>query len=87
MLFMVIETFKDCDPIPVRERFLREGRMLPEGVAYFASWIDPTTAQCYQIMEAESENALAAWTARWSDLVDFKIVQVVSSQDYWAGFA
>ena len=86
VLFMVIETFKNGDPLPVRERFQRAGRMLPEGVAYVASWIDPVTAQCYQVMEAESEDALALWTSRWSDLVDFKIVPVLSSPDYWARF-
>jgi hypothetical protein len=42
MLFMVIEDFKDGDPSPIRERFIRDGRMLPEGVVYHASWVDPT---------------------------------------------
>ncbi len=83
---MVIETFKNRNPLPVRERFSRAGRMLPEGVTYISSWIDPATAECYQVMEAESADALDAWTARWSDLVDFKIVPVVASQEYWAKF-
>src|SRR5258708_738181 len=38
MLLMVIETFKNGDPQPIRQRFLRDGRMLPEGVVYHASW-------------------------------------------------
>jgi hypothetical protein len=45
MLFMVIEDFKHRDPEPVRERFARDGRMLPEGVIYHASWIDPANAR------------------------------------------
>ena len=84
MLFMVIETFKNGDPDPIRERFFREGRMLPEGVLYHASWIDRANARCFQIMEAKDLKALDAWTGRWSDLIDFEIVPVVSSQDYWA---
>ena len=44
MLFMVIEHFKDGDPKPILERFVRDGRMLPEGVVYHASWIDPASA-------------------------------------------
>ena len=84
MLFMVIETFKNGDPDPIRERFFREGRMLPEGVLYHASWIDRANARCFQIMEAKDLKALDAWTGRWSDLIDFEIVPVLSSQDYWA---
>ena len=84
MLFMVIEHFKNGDPKPIRERFIREGRMLPEGVVYQASWIDPANARCFQIMEANDVTMLDAWTRRWSDLVDFEIVPVMASQEYWA---
>ncbi len=40
MLFMVIERFKDGNARLVGERFRQSGRMLPEGVAYHASWVD-----------------------------------------------
>ena len=60
MLFMVIEHFKNKDPKPIGERFKREGRMMPEGVAYHASWIDPAAARCFQVMEADSVEKLAA---------------------------
>ena len=86
MLLMVIETFKNGDPQPIRERFLRDGRMLPEGVVYHASWIDPANARCFQVMEANDVAMLDAWTCRWSDLVDFEIVPVLTSQEYWARF-
>jgi len=85
MLFMVIETFRDGDPGPVGERFRERGRMLPPGVHAHASWIDPAGVRCYQLMEAETRAALEPWTQRWSDLVDFEIVAVVTSQEYWAG--
>jgi hypothetical protein len=38
VLFMVMERFKHGDAGPFGERFRREGRMLPEGVTYHASW-------------------------------------------------
>lgn len=83
MFFMVIERFKNGDPGPVRERFTRDGRMLPEGVIYHASWIDPANARRFQVMEADDLAALHEWTARWADLVDFEIVPVLTSQEYW----
>ena len=84
---MVIEHFRNGDLQAVRERFLREGRMLPAGVLYHASWIDAPRARCFQLMEAADADALSVWTARWSDLVAFEIVPVVSSQEYWAKLA
>jgi hypothetical protein len=58
MLFMVIEDFKDGDPNPIRERFVRDGRMLPDGVIYHASWVDPANSRCFQVMEAKDRDAL-----------------------------
>jgi len=83
MLFMVIEQFRNHDPNPVRERFLRDGRMLPEGVIYQASWVNPAQARCYQLMEAPDVEKVRLWTKSWDDLVDFEIVPVLTSQDYW----
>jgi hypothetical protein len=83
MLFMVIEQFRDNDPNPVRERFLQKGRMLPEGVVYHASWIDPQNARCYQLMEAPDLDKVRQWTQAWDDIVDFEIVPVLTSQEFW----
>jgi Protein of unknown function (DUF3303) len=83
MLFMVIEDFRNGDPGPIRERFVRNGRMLPEGVIYHASWIDPANSRCFQVMEAKDRDALQVWVHRWTDLVEFEIVPVLSSQEYW----
>jgi len=84
MLFMVIEQFKGCDATPVGERFQRHGRMLPEGVTYQASWVDRAGARCFQVMEAPQAGLLSAWTSRWDDLIDFEIIPVETSSDFWA---
>jgi len=84
MLFMVIEHFKDRDPHPVGARFRERGRMLPEGVSYLASWIDPEHVRCFQLMEAPDAAALTPWIERWADLADFEVVPVQTSADYWA---
>jgi Protein of unknown function (DUF3303) len=87
MLLMVIEQFKNGDAQAVRERFQQKGRMLPDNVEYISSWIDPARARCFQIMQAREADALKPWIANWSDLVDFEIVPVLQSQDYWERFA
>jgi hypothetical protein len=81
---MVIERFKNADPKPIGERFRRQGRMLPEGVLYHASWVDPSGMRCFQVMEAPSLELLQTWIGRWDDLVEFEIVPVSSSADFWA---
>ena len=84
MLFMVIERFKGGDAKQIGERFRKSGRMLPEGVAYHASWVDSRGARCFQIMEAPDREALDQWVSRWQDLVDFEIVPVFTSVEFWA---
>ncbi len=86
MLFMVIEQFRNNDPKPVRQRFLEQGRLLPEGVIYHASWVDAERVRCYQLMEAPGLDKVRLWTEAWDDIVDFEIVPVETSQDFWARF-
>jgi hypothetical protein len=84
MLFMVIERFRGSDPKPIRERFVERGRMLPDGVIYHASWIDPAANRCFQVMEASDATQLEPWARVWNDLIEFEVVPVLTSQEYWA---
>jgi hypothetical protein len=84
MLFMVIERFKHGGAAAIGRRFQQSGRMLPEGVNYHASWIDLTGARCFQVMEAPNMESLNSWISRWEDLIDFEIVPVLTSADFWA---
>jgi hypothetical protein len=84
MLFMVIENFKNSDPRPVGERFQEHGRMLPDGVTYQASWVDPVAVRCFQVMEAPSRESLGPWIAAWRDLVDFEVIPIQTSADFWS---
>jgi hypothetical protein len=83
MLFMVIERFKDTRQ--VGERFLRQGRMLPDNVTYHASWIESDTGRCFQLMEAPSRESLEPWLRAWVDLMEFEVVPVVTSAEFWHG--
>jgi hypothetical protein len=84
MLFMVIERFKRGDFRAVGGRFKAHGRMLPDDVSYQASWVDSEGTRCFQIMEARDAELLRAWVSRWDDLIDFEIVPVESSAEFWA---
>lgn len=84
MLFMVIERFKDGNAVAVGQRFREKGRMLPERVVYHQSWVDETGARCFQIMEAPRREFLGEWVKQWDDLVEFEIVPVLTSADFWA---
>ena len=83
MLLMVIERFKQ-GPAPVGERWRKQGRMMPEGVEYLASWLTPDGQTCFQLMQAESPEALAPWMERWADLAEFEVTPVLTSKDFWA---
>jgi Protein of unknown function (DUF3303) len=85
MLFMIIERFKHGNAKLIGERFRRTGRMLPDGVTYHASWIDPAGHRCFQIMEAPYAEALNSWTRHWHDLIEFEIVPVLAC-DFFSWF-
>jgi uncharacterized glyoxalase superfamily protein PhnB len=80
MLFMVIERFRDGNARLVYERFRDRGRMAPDGLKYVASWVDSRLACCYQVMETDDRVLLDRWIANWSDLTDFEVIPVMTSQ-------
>ena len=79
MLYMIIESFKNRDAAPVYRRFRDHGRLAPEGLTYISSWVTADMATCYQVMECADPQLLEQWIARWSDLVDFEVLPVVTS--------
>lgn len=81
MRYMVIETFVQ-GPRPVYARAAERGRMLPAGLLYVDSWIDEGSLdRCFQLMETDDPGLFDAWTAEWSDLVEFEIFPVISSAE------
>lgn len=84
MLYMIIERFRDGDPVPVYRRFRDHGRLAPEGLRYIASWVTQDLERCFQIMECENPDLLSEWIARWSDLTELDVFPVISSADAMA---
>jgi hypothetical protein len=80
MMFMVVETFKDNDMIPVYKRVQESGRQLPDGLRYLDSWVEPSFARCFQLMETDDLRTLQTWVLGWRGTgVSFEIVPVVPS--------
>lgn len=81
MLYMIVEHFRDGNPVPVYRRFRDQGRLAPDGLRYVASWVTDDLRRCFQVMECEDPELLARWTARWKDLIEFEIIPVVTSAE------
>lgn len=87
MLYMVIETFRGGDPLPVYRRFRDHGRLMPEGIDYRGSWVTDDVRQCFQIMECQDRRLLDEWIANWDDVTDFEVIPVITSAEAAAALA
>ncbi len=74
MLFMIIERFRDNDMLPVYRRVRDEGRMIPEGLKYVESWVEPNVGRCFLLMECDDLRRLQEWVLQWTgSCVTFEI--------------
>ena len=87
MLYMVIERYRNGDPVPVYRRFRQQGLLMPAGVEYRGSWITEDLGRCYQVMECGDRTLLDQWISNWDDIVDFEVVPVISSAEAQAAVA
>jgi hypothetical protein len=81
MLYMIVEKFKDQDPVPVYRRFRDRGRLAPEGLQYISSWVDEKLERCFQLMETDDRKLIDDWIANWRDLVEFEVYPVMPSAE------
>ena len=80
MLFMVVERFKNRDPVPIYQRLRESGRSMPDGLRYIDSWIEVNFDRCFQLMECDDPQLLMQWILQWRDLVEFEVVPVSTSK-------
>lgn len=81
MLFMVVEHYKDRNPVPIYQRVRESGRSLPEGLRYIDSWIEVNFDRCFQLVECDDARLLMQWMLQWRDLVEFEVVTVSPSKE------
>ena len=82
MLFMIIERFRDDDMLPVYKRVRDHGRMIPEGLKYVDSWVEPNFSRCFQLMECDNLRLLQEWILNWRGSgATFEIVPVLTSKE------
>lgn len=82
MLFMVIERFKDNDMIPIYRQVRDGSRLLPQGLKYIDSWVEPNFSRCFQLMECDDLRLFQQWVLEWRGYgATLEIVPVVSSID------
>jgi hypothetical protein len=82
MLFMIIERFRDNDMVPIYKQVRDGGRMLPEGLKYIDSWVEPNFSRCFQLMECDELRLIQEWVLQWRGSgATFEIVPVVGSKE------
>jgi hypothetical protein len=81
MLFMVIERFRNRDAKAVYRRFRDHGRMMPDGLHYVGSWIEVNFDRCFQVMECDDARLLQQWIVNWTDLIEFEVVPIATSEE------
>jgi Protein of unknown function (DUF3303) len=81
VLYMIVEHFRNDDPLPVYRRFRERGRLAPDGLQYVSSWVDDKLERCFQIMETADRKLLDQWIGNWSDIVEFDVFPIMSSKE------
>ena len=80
-LYMVVEHFRGGDAAPVYRRFRDRGRLAPAGLTYISSWVDEPMRCCFQLMSTADPALLDRWIAQWSDLVEFEVHRVITTDE------
>ena len=55
--------------------------MLPEGLKYVDSWIEPNFSRCFQLMECDDLRLFQQWVFEWRGFgTTIEVIPVVSSK-------
>lgn len=87
MQFLIITGFRNQNAAATYRRMREDGRLIPEGMVFKASYCTADLARTFQIFECEDVTLIQRWCARWSDLCDFEVLPVVSGAEAAAALA
>ena len=65
----------------VYDRFHQNGRLMPEGLNFVASWTESDLNRCFQLMETQNESLFEEWMMNWKDLIEFEIAKVMTGAE------
>jgi hypothetical protein len=80
MLFMVVEKFRGQDGKAVYRKLRDNGRALPDGLKFVASYDTADLGRCFQLRETDDVTTFQRWIADWSEVVEFEVVPVVEGK-------
>lgn len=80
MLFMVVEKFRNQDGKAVYRKLRDEGRALPDGLEFVASYVSADLGRCFQLMKTDDITLFQRWIADWQGVVEFEVVPVVEGK-------
>jgi len=74
MHYMIIERFRDGNPLPVYRRFREQGPPRTRGLAIRHELGDGSRV-LLPGHGVRGSQLLTQWTARWADLIEFEIIR------------
>jgi len=77
--YMVVEHIKDAEA--VYQRLWDRGRLLPNDLVLVSAWFDENVERGYRLMETHDRRLLDEWMANWSDLIEFEMHPVITSEE------
>jgi len=77
---MVVEKFRGQDGKAVYRKLRDNGRALPEGLTFVASYVTADLGRCFQLMETDDITTFQRWIADWSEVAEFEVVPVVEGK-------
>jgi PAS domain S-box-containing protein len=77
--YMVVEHIKNAEA--VYQRLWDRGRGLPNDLVLESVWFDENVEHGYRLMETHDRRLLDEWMANWSDLIEFEMHPVITSEE------
>lgn len=82
MLFMLVASFRDHDPVPAYERMRESGRGMPDGVDHLGGWVDAGFGRSFQLVRCGDLRLLQLWVLHWRGSgITVEAVPVLSMHD------